>query len=219
MDGTGDAEAGDGFAAGVENGSAEAGGLEGDLFGFYGVALAANFREFGAEGGFARDGFFGEGGERTADDEAIDDGGEGERENGASEGGGVDGDGGAGAFGEAEGGFGGDDFEVDDFILLEFAEVDCFAEGVAEANHVRKGGAAEGFEIFAGGEEAGDAIAETVRFLGFVTDEDAEVLEGAEDAEDRGFGYAGANYGFAEGDGAGAGDLFEKAEGALEDRD
>ncbi len=131
----------------------------------------------------------------------------------------MDGDGGAGAFGEAKGGFGGDDFEVDDFILLEFAEVDCFAEGVAEANHVREGGAAEGFEIFAGGEKAGDAVAETVRFFGFVTDEDAEVLEGAEDAKDRGFGNAGANDGLAEGDGAGAGDLFEKAEGALEDRD
>lgn len=43
MDGAGEAEAGDGFAAGVENGGTEAGGLEDDLFGFDGVALAANF--------------------------------------------------------------------------------------------------------------------------------------------------------------------------------
>jgi len=131
----------------------------------------------------------------------------------------VDGDGGTGTFREAEGGFGGDDFEVDDFIVLEFAEVDGFAEGVAEADHVGEGGAAEGFEVFAGGEEAGDAVAEAIGFAGFVADEDAEVLEGAEDAEDGGFGDAGADDGFAEGDGSGARDLFEKAEGALEDRD
>ncbi len=43
MDGAGEAETGDGVAVGVENGSAEAGGLEGDLFGFDGIALAANF--------------------------------------------------------------------------------------------------------------------------------------------------------------------------------
>lgn len=40
MDGAGEAEAGDGFAAGVENGGAEAGGLQGDLLGFDGIALA-----------------------------------------------------------------------------------------------------------------------------------------------------------------------------------
>jgi len=84
---------------------------------------------------------------------------------------------------------------------------------------VGEGGAAEGFEIFAGGEEAGDAIAEAVGLVGFVTDEDAEVLEGAEDAEDGGFGDAGTDDGFAEGEGSGARNLFEKAEGALEDRD
>ena len=131
----------------------------------------------------------------------------------------MDGDGGAGAFGEAEGGFRGNNFEIDDFIVLEFAEVDGFAEGVAEADHVGEGGTAEGFEIFAGGEEAGDAIAEAVGLVGFVTDEDAEVLEGAEDAEDGGFGDAGTDDGFAEGEGSGARNLFEKAEGALEDRD
>ncbi len=131
----------------------------------------------------------------------------------------MDGDGGAGAFGEAEGGFGGDDFEVDDFIVLEFPEVDGFAEGVAEADHVGEGGAAEGFEIFAGGEEAGDSVAESVGFVGIVADEDAEVLEGAEDAEDGGFGDTGADDGFAEGEGSGARNLFEEAEGALEDRD
>lgn len=43
MDRAGEAEAGDGFGAGVEDGDAEAGGLEGDLFGFDGVALAADF--------------------------------------------------------------------------------------------------------------------------------------------------------------------------------
>ena len=43
MDRAGEAEAGDGFGAGVEDGDAEAGGLEGDLFGFNGVALAADF--------------------------------------------------------------------------------------------------------------------------------------------------------------------------------
>ena len=62
-------------------------------------------------------------------------------------------------------------------------------------------------------------IAEAVGLVGFVTDEDAEVLEGAEDAEDGGFGDAGTDDGFAEGEGSGARNLFEKAEGALEDRD
>lgn len=131
----------------------------------------------------------------------------------------MDGDGGSGAFGEAESGFGGDDFEVDDFIVLELAEVDGFAEGVAEADHVGEGGAAEGFEIFPGGEEPGDAVAEAVGFVGFVADEDAEVLEGAEDAEDGGFGDTGTDDGFAEGEGSGARYLFEETEGALEDRD
>ena len=40
MAGAGGAEAGDGFAAGVETGVAEAGGLQGDLLGFDGIALA-----------------------------------------------------------------------------------------------------------------------------------------------------------------------------------
>ncbi len=131
----------------------------------------------------------------------------------------MDSDGGTGALGEAEGGFGRDDFEVDDFVVLKFAEVDGFSEGVAEADHMGEGGAAKGFEIFAGGEKAGDAVAEAVGFVGFVPDEDAEMLESAEDAEDGGFGDAGADDGFAEGDGSGARDLFEKAKGALEDRD